>query len=270
MLQLTDIGANLADKSFDPDRDAVIAAALAAGVTRMVVTGSCVESNLAAQRMADAHPDVLWATAGLHPHHAAQYDASVEQNIERCLTSAQVRAVGECGLDYFRDIAPRAQQISAFESQLAIAAKTKMPVFLHQRDAIDDFAAIIRQHRNEWPRGVAHCFTDDREALRRLLDLDLYIGITGWICDERRGQHLLEIVKFVPSDRLMIETDAPYLLPRSLRPKPKTRRNEPKWLPEVLSTVATALGRPTQEVAEQTRTNADVFFARDEQPAQAA
>jgi len=263
MPQITDIGVNLADKSFDADRDAVVAAAVAAGVTRMVITGSCANSNLMARDLADKQPDIFWATAGLHPHHAEQYDSELEQNIEHCLTSPQVRAVGECGLDYFRDIAPRAQQIAAFEAQLAIAARAQMPVFLHQREAIDDFVAIVGEHRDRWPRGVAHCFTDDREALRRLLDLNLFIGITGWICDERRGQHLLDLVRYVPPDRLMIETDAPYLLPRSLRPKPKTRRNEPRWLPEVLKTIATALGRPPEEIADQTRKNAETFFARN-------
>ncbi len=261
MTFLTDIGVNLADSAFDADRTQVISAAQAAGVKRMVVTGSCQRSNRIAAELASDNPDTLWSTAGLHPHHAADWNAQLAHQIESLAGEAGVRAVGECGLDYFRDIAPRAKQRAAFESQLDIAKRTKMPVFLHQRDAIDDFAAIIRDWRDDVERGVAHCFTDDQAALRRLLDLDLHIGITGWICDERRGQHLLDIVKYVPADRLMIETDAPYLLPRSLRPRPRTRRNEPKWLPEVAKTVAAAREVSVEELTSTTTATANQFFA---------
>ena len=109
-------------------------------------------------------------------------------------------------------------------------------------------------------RAVANCFTGNETELRELLDLDLYIGITGWICDERRGTHLKDIIALIPDDRLMIETDAPYLLPRSLRPRPKTRRNEPAWLTEVLRVVAEARGRSPEEVAATTSKTAEVFF----------
>lgn len=263
MRTLTDIGVNLADSSFDQDREAVVARAQEAGVSRMVITGSCTRSNPIALALAAAKPELLWSTAGIHPHHAEQCSEAAIKQIEECISNTAVRAVGECGLDYFRDIAPRARQHEAFEAQLELAAQHALPVFLHQRDAIDDFVEIMKQHRDQISRGVAHCFTDDASALKRLLDLDLYIGITGWICDERRGRHLLEIVREIPENRLMIETDAPYLMPRTLRPRPKTRRNEPQWLPEIARVVAAARDCSPEALAETTTRNAMRFFARD-------
>ena len=152
-------------------------------------------------------------------------------------------AVGECGLDYFRDFSPRDLQRRAFGWQLELAAATGKPVFLHQRDAHDDFIAILREHRVS-ERGVAHCFTAGEKERDAYLELGLHIGITGWINDERRGLHLREVVKGIPADRLMIETDAPYLLPRDIRPAPKTRRNEPTYLPYVVRAIAAARGEP--------------------------
>jgi len=133
-------------------------------------------------------------------------------------------------------------------------------VFLHQRDAHDAFMAILREYRPGLRAGVAHCFTGTERELRDYLALDLSIGVTGWICDERRGQHLRELVRLIPPERLMIETDAPYLLPRDLNPKPRTRRNEPKYLPHILKTVAACRGEPAPSVAEATTRNALAFF----------
>jgi TatD DNase family protein len=171
-----------------------------------------------------------------------------------------VVAVGECGLDYFRNFSPREAQLEAFRRQLDIARDTGLPVFLHQRDAHDDFVEILESALPEISRAVAHCFTGEHESLREYLAMGLYIGITGWICDERRGQHLHDIVEVIPDDRLLIETDAPYLLPRTIRPKPKTRRNEPMYLPEVLKVVAEARGQSLEHVAQVTTENARRFF----------
>lgn len=259
--EIIDIGANLADQVFRDDLDEVLQRAREAGLTRIVVTGSDDASNRRARSLAEADPGFLWATAGVHPHHAAKFNEESAELIRSCASSKAVRAVGECGLDYFRDIAPRAQQIRAFETQLDIASDLAMPVFLHQRDSIDDFVHVIKNDRRIWPRAVAHCFTDELPALRKLLDLDLYIGITGWICDERRGQHLLDIVRYIPADRLMIETDAPYLMPRNIRPKPKSRRNEPALLGAVLGALADARKVSRNELAKTTSETANAFFA---------
>ena len=257
---LIDIGANLAHDSFDDDRDAVLQRAAQAGVTRMIVTGSSDRSNRDALALAEAHPGVLHATAGVHPHHASDYDADSGALIRQLAIDGKVVAIGECGLDYFRNFSPRDAQLSAFQSQLDIAAETGLPVFLHQRDAHDDFVEILEPMLPKLSRAVAHCFTGEHESLREYLAMDLYIGVTGWICDERRGAHLHDIVSVVPDDRLMIETDAPYLLPRTIQPKPKTRRNEPMHLVEVLRIVAEARDQSEEYVAEITTQNAQRFF----------
>jgi TatD DNase family protein len=263
METLIDIGANLAHDTFDADRDAVLQRAAAAGVSRIIVTGSSNESNEKAARLAQDHPGVLWSTAGVHPHHASDYTAQSDALIRRLAAEGRVVAIGECGLDYFRNFSPRDAQLAAFRSQLEIAAETGLPVFLHQRDAHDDFVEVLEPMLPRLSRAVAHCFTGEHESLREYLALGLYIGVTGWICDERRGTHLKEIVTVVPDDRIMIETDAPYLLPRTIRPKPQTRRNEPMHLPEVLRVVAEARGQTGQHVARITTGNAERFFGLD-------
>ena len=259
-MELIDIGANLAHDSFDADRDEVIRRARNAGVLRIILTGSSEQSNRDALALARAYPGRLFSTAGMHPHHANDYTDAMHESIRELLTANEVVAVGECGLDYFRDFSPRPAQREAFERQLSLAMQSGLPVFLHQRDAHDDFLSILEPRLGDVSRAVAHCFTGAEAELREYLQLGLYIGITGWICDERRGAHLMESVGLIPDDRLMIETDAPYLLPRSLVPKPKSRRNEPAYLPEVLRVVAKARGQSVAHVAAITTRNAESFF----------
>jgi TatD DNase family protein len=257
---LIDIGANLGHESFRDDLSAVLSRAERAGVHRLVVTGTSVGSTRAAIALHRDWPHRLSATAGLHPHHAADLDAQALDALRELAADPAVVAVGECGLDYFRNFSPREAQIAAFHRQLELAAVTGKPAFLHQRDAHADFLAIVSEHRASLSGGVAHCFTGNGRELEDYLALDLAIGITGWICDERRGQHLLPLVAAIPKGRLMIETDAPYLLPRTLRPPPKTRRNEPSWLPEVARVVAGARGESIEELARHTTEAAMRFF----------
>ena len=257
---LIDIGANLAHDSFDDDRDTMMQRATEAGVATMIVTGSSDDSNVRACELAEAHPGVLFSTAGVHPHHASDYSDESDALIRRLVQHDAVVAVGECGLDYFRNFSPREAQLDAFRRQLEIAKETGLPVFLHQRDAHDDFIEVLEPALPDLSRAVAHCFTGEGESLREYLAMGLYVGITGWICDERRGKHLQDIVHIIPDDRLLIETDAPYLLPRTIRPKPKTRRNEPMYLTEVLKTVAAARGQSEEHVASVTAENARRFF----------
>ncbi len=261
--ELIDIGANLAHDSFDEDRDDVLQRASDANVNTLVITGSSNDSNVAAMQLAGQHPGKLYSTAGVHPHHASDYDKKSDDIIRKCLADDRCVAVGECGLDYFRDLSPRAAQLDAFTAQLDIACDTGHPVFLHQRDAHDDFVEVLEGVLPKLSRAVAHCFTGEGESLREFLAMGLYIGITGWICDERRGEHLKDIVAIIPDDRLMIETDSPYLLPRTLRPRPKSRRNEPAYLPEVLKTLAAARDQSEDHVAAITTANARRFFAID-------
>jgi len=259
-LELVDIGINLAHDSFDHDRGDVIRRAADAGVTRMVVTSSSVASTRAAIDLVRSDPARFRCTAGIHPHHAADADAAQLAELAALAGEPEVVAIGECGLDYFRNFSPRAAQLDAFRAQLDLAVKMRRPVFLHQRDAHDDFVAVLRDYRPRLVGGVAHCFTAGAAEARAYLDLGLYIGITGWICDERRGLHLREVVRDIPSQRLLIETDAPYLLPRDLKPKPHGRRNEPMYLPHVLETLATARGETAAELAAITTRNALTLF----------
>jgi len=264
---LIDIGANLTHDSFADDLDDILARAADAGVRQMVVTGSSDQGNIDAAGLAGANPGVLVATAGVHPHHAADYNDKSGELIRSLSQRDEVVAVGECGLDYYRNFSPRDAQLAAFRSQLDIAADTGLPVFLHQRDAHDDFVKILQPALEDISRAVAHCFTGDGDSLREYVAMGLWIGITGWICDERRGTHLHEIVAEIPDDRLLIETDAPYLLPRTLLPKPKTRRNEPAHLVEVLRVIADMRGQSEEHVAAITTANAIEFFGLDSSPA---
>jgi len=258
---LIDTGANIAHDGFDDDREDMMRRAADAGVDKIIVTGSSDESNVQAANLAEQSPGILYSTAGVHPHHASDYTDDSDALIRSLLKKDCVVAVGECGLDYFRNISPREAQLDAFKRQLEIAKDSGLPVFLHQRDAHDDFVELLEPALPNLSRAVAHCFTGEGESLREYIAMGLYIGITGWICDERRGKHLHDIVSIIPDDKLLIETDAPYLLPRTIRPKPKSRRNEPMFLPEVVRVVAEARGQTEAHVATITTANAVRFFA---------
>jgi TatD DNase family protein len=259
-MDLIDIGCNLTHDSFDTDREAVIERAREAGVNRLIVTGASRDGSQLALELARSHPGVLYATAGVHPHRAADYDEATDRLLRELSGHELVVAAGEAGLDYFRDFSPRDAQRRAFEAQLQIGVDSGKPMFLHLRDAHDDFLAILRAHRDRLADAVVHCFTGTREELHAYLDLDCYIGITGWICDERRGTHMKDYLADIPAERLMIETDAPYLKPRNLRPRVKSHRNEPRWLPWILGTLAACRGDHPEQLAAETTRNAERFF----------
>lgn len=260
-IDLIDIGANLTHDSFDEDRDEVMRRAGDAGVNRIILTGSSVGDSEAAAGMAESMPAMFYATAGVHPHHASDYSDAVHQALRDLTSRDAVVAVGECGLDYFRNFSPQDRQRDAFRRQIELAVETGLPLFLHQRDAHDEFLAILAPAMTDLTGAVAHCFTGGADELAAYLDLGLYIGVTGWVCDERRGKALQEAVPRIPLDRLMIETDAPYLLPRTLDPKPDSRRNEPRHLREVLRVLAEAMGIAEEVVAKATTENAERFFS---------
>lgn len=215
----------------------------------MIVTGASLDGSRKAIELAQSRRRELFATAGVHPHHATELNAESLSELEELAHRPEVVAAGECGLDYFRDFSPRPVQRQAFHRQLELAAKVGKPVFLHQRDAHEDFLAILREHRKTLVGGVTHCFTGNAHELTAYLDLGFAIGITGWICDERRGAHLLPLMREIPADRLLLETDGPYLLPRDLSPKPASRRNEPAYLPHITEVVARARGESVTALA---------------------
>ena len=266
---LIDIGVNLAHGNFDADRGQVLARAHAAGVSQLIVTGATVASSSAALELTRSHPGRLYATAGVHPHHASDLSEGELPRLRALLAEPGVVAAGECGLDYHRNFSPAAAQRQAFALQLALAAESGQPLFLHQRDAHQDFIAALREYRGAL-HGVAHCFTGGEAELDAYLELGLHIGITGWICDERRGQHLHALVARIPTGRLLLETDAPYLLPRDLQPRPGSRRNEPAFLPHIAMTVARLRGESFADCCAHTSAAARTLFrlASPEQAAQ--
>jgi len=259
-IELIDIGINLTHDSYDSDREQVLRRALEAGVVQFVVTGASLEGSQAALDLSRAAPRILRSTAGCHPHHAVDLNDVAFEALSILAEDPLVVAIGETGLDYHRNFsAPREQRL-AFERQLELAIRLQKPLFLHERDAHQDFIAILRAHRKELPPAVLHCFTGNGEALETCLEFGLYIGITGWICDERRGLHLRDLVRRIPANRLMVETDGPYLLPRDLIPKPESRRNEPMYLRHIAEVIAEARGETLEELAAHTTAAARRFF----------
>ena len=258
-MQLVDIGANLTHPAFHGDLPDVLARAREAGVTAIVVTATSVAESTHALKTANADPLALYSTAGVHPHHARECDDSTIPALRVLAQQPRVVAIGECGLDFNRNYSPHPDQEKWFAAQVELACELGKPLFLHSRDAKDKFIEVIKRFRN-LPPAVAHCFTGDKSELHAYLDLGLYIGITGWICDERRGAQLVDLVREIPADRLMLETDSPYLTPRDLRPRPRARRNEPAHLPHILRAVARAIGKSAGRVAEETTRNAKAFF----------
>ena len=255
-MNLTDIGANLTHPSFHDDLDAVLSRASGTGISTIVVTGTTVLESEMARDIAERCG--LHATAGVHPHHARDCGPATIGELREIARHPRVVAIGECGLDFNRNYSPHPSQEQWFVAQLELGLELGLPLFLHSRDAHPRFAEILRHHRVK--DAVAHCFTGERDELSAYLDLGLYIGITGWICDERRGTHLLQLVRDIPADRLLLETDSPYLTPRDMRPQPKSRRNEPAFLAHVAKTVARAVGKPVEQLAEETSRNAQTLF----------
>ena len=258
--QHIDIGVNLTNKSLLQDLEQVLLRAANVGVTKLVVTGTTLEESQKAIELCAKHPQQLFCTAGVHPHHASDWTDNTSDQISLLATQSCVRAIGETGLDFNRNYSPSPAQVDVFRRQMEIAIKLQKPVFCHQRDAHDTFLSILKEYRNDLTQVVVHCFTDTRAALFDYLDLDCHIGITGWICDERRGTELQGIVKHIPANRLMIETDAPYLLPRDLVPKPKSRINEPCHLPHILQTVAKFQNKTSQNLSTECLKTSQLFF----------
>lgn len=256
---LVDIGANLTHESFGRDLEAVIQRAQAANVTTMIVTGTDLAHAEQAVALAKQHQG-LYATAGVHPHDASHWDTNLERAMAALHAMPEVVAVGECGLDFNRNFSTPREQELAFEAQLALAVESGLPLFLHERDADQRMREILHAWRDDISHAVVHCFTADRDTLFGYLDLDLHIGLTGWICDERRGHHLRPLVSDIPLERMMVETDCPYLLPRNLPAKIKGRRHEPALLPWIVREIAQWRGISETELGNATTRTAQRFF----------
>ncbi len=257
-----DIGVNLTGNSFSNDLDDVIQRALDVGVSQMIVTGTDIPHSQAALELNHRYPDTLFSTAGVHPHHASEFDNYTIPVLRDLCADESVVAVGECGLDYNRNYSKPGEQRSAFEAQLQLACELKLPVFLHQRDAHDDFVSMVGEYRKDLAGAVAHCFTGSVDEALEYVAMEMYIGITGWICDERRGSDLRRAVRDIPLEKIMLETDAPYLLPRDLGHEPvRKRRNEPCYLPHICDATANYMGVEHQRLAQLSLENSRRFFS---------
>jgi TatD DNase family protein len=257
---LIDIGCNLAHESFDKDRQEVISRASQAGISGLIITGTSVMASQLAQRLAAQYSGYCHSTAGVHPHDSSHWNDSSATEILKLSKNPEVVAIGETGLDYHRNFSSRKDQLRAFEAQLELGVITGLPLFLHQRDAHGDFLKLVRLYRNSLSAAVVHCFTGTHAELEDYLALDCHIGLTGWICDERRGLVQQTLIPHIPLDRLMLETDAPYLMPRNMIPKAKGRRNEPANLPWILKMVAQCREEDADMLAKACTENTLNFF----------
>ena len=249
-----DIGLNLFTKSF-PNPEKIIADAKAAGI-QCILTGSEAEENERVHAFVQTHD--VYGTAGIHPHSA---DEATEADVERIrdivTANPRIVAVGETGLDYDRMYSTKENQMKYFKALISLAEEVEKPLFLHERDAAEDFISCFTGHEAICPKSVVHCYTGNKETLRQLLDMGFYIGITGWICDERRGDDLREAVSILPLDRVMIETDAPYLTPRGFH---LPRTNVPQNITYVAETLAKYMGVSTGELVSHAAENTRQFF----------
>lgn len=258
---MIDIGVNLTNARFDKDRGNVIERAKLAKVTDLLVTGTSVAESQKAVDLCQRYGDILSCTVGVHPHDADNVSNHYLTELTSLALQPCVKAIGECGLDFNRNFSTPANQERVFQEQIELAQQLQLPLFLHQRDAFETWFNILKPFITEIPAMVSHCFTGSVAELKYCVDAGMYIGITGWLCDERRGGVLREAVKHLPLDRLMIETDAPYLTPRTIRPRPKSSRNEPAYLPYVVSELAKITGHAEEDIIFHSRRNSQRVFS---------
>lgn len=257
---LIDIAVNFGASALVSKIPTIVDQALLNDVKAMIALGCNLESSQHALSVAKSFPNVVYATAGIHPHDAKTFDDQTLSSLTELARQPEVVALGECGLDFNRDFSPRDKQIEVFEAQLQLACDLKMPVVMHQRDAHDSFVEVLSKYRSDLKQVVVHCFTGSQQELENYIELDCHIGITGWICDERRGLHLLDSVKLIPDNRLMLETDSPYLIPRNMKPKPKSRNNQPANLFHIANTIAIARNQTNDLLRSNCFKNTMKFF----------
>lgn len=257
---MIDIGVNIQHDFFLNDLENTLREAQAAGVSQIVCIASDLEESTFLQKLHEEQPTLLF-TAGCHPHQAKSWQSNSSNELNTLIEKHRPIAIGETGLDFNRNYSTPDEQRAAFEAQIEIALEHDLPLYLHERDAHSEMINMLRSIAGDKVKGVIHCFTGTREELDNYVALGLYIGVTGWVCDERRGQSLQEAVPHIPLDKLLLETDAPYLLPRNIRPRPK--KNHPKYLPWVAEEVARLKQVPVASLIKQTRLNTEACFNLD-------
>lgn len=265
MNKFIDIGINLTNKQFHNDIDIIIQNALDADVSQMILTGTSIKNSEASSKIAKQYPGTLYATAGIHPHDAKSFDGQSISKLKSLLKEKHVISVGECGLDFDRDFSPRSIQEQCYKAQLELAIEVKKPLFLHERAAFERFMALTNEYLPQLPKAVVHCFTGSLTEAKSYLDKGFYLGFTGAVSDSNRFSHLKEVLQYIPLDRMLIETDAPFMLPKNVPKQALTkyheRRNEPAFLPFVAGTIAQFKGISLSKVAEESTKNAKDFFS---------
>jgi TatD DNase family protein len=261
MNNLFDIACNFSSDRFEKDLNEVIKRAKDNNVTKFLLVSASLKDSEKVNKIYQDNKDSCFLTIGAHPHHANEFNSSSPSEMKRLIDEYKPHSVGETGLDFFRNISSYEEQLFAFEEQIRIAIETNLPLFLHQRDAHDDFVKIISKYKNDISKAVVHCFTGTQKELDDYLEMEFSIGLTGWICDERRNIDLRKSLKNIPLDKLMIETDCPYLIPRNLNNKPKNNRNEPAYLPHIANEIALLINLDKDKLIDITYKNSINFFS---------
>ena len=248
-----DIGANLTSSHFSDDLDSVLDESLEAGVKKVCITSSNLEDVRNAKKITEKYEN-LYYSVGFHPHNAKDFKVEFLKDMSIYLEDPKAICLGEMGLDFNRNFSSKKEQILCFESQLSLANSISKPLFLHQRDAHEEFLSVLDNHKFN-QKLIVHCFTGNLSELEDYLKRDFYIGITGWVCDLKRGKELRKCIDQIPEDKLLIETDSPYLSPRK-----KIRRNEPKFLIDVAEEVASLRQETKESIIKSSYENSLNFF----------
>ena len=260
MHEIADIACNFTSERFDKDLDEVINRAITNKITKFGLICSQMSDLNKLLKIYEQYSKNMFYTIGVHPHHANEINDDYLKKLKNVITTNNPHAIGETGLDFFRNLSTYEQQIYVFEEQIKIAIDTNKPLFLHQRDSHDDFIKILRKYSSDISKAVVHCFTGTQEQLDDYLELDFYIGVTGWICDEKRNVELRKTIKNIPLEKLMIETDCPYLIPKNLVEKPKNNRNEPSNLNHIINEIAELMKIDIDILRKQTFINTINYF----------
>lgn len=250
-----DIGLNLFCRQFgDPEK--IVADAAKEGVS-CILTGTDMKENKRIDEFCRTH--AVFGTAGIHPHNADSAKKEDFDMIEKIISqNHSIVAVGECGLDFDRMFSTRENQIRCFDKHIILAEKLKKPLFLHERDASQEFVKRFKNHKDICARSVVHCFTGDIHTLDKYLSMGFSIGITGWICDDRRAKDLREAVRIIPLERILIETDAPYLTPKNI--KGLDRINVPQNIKYVVCELAKHMNVAEDELIINAKRNTERIF----------
>ena len=260
MHEIVDIACNFTSDRFDNDLDEIIDRAIVNNITKFGLICSQLSDLDKLLEIYHRYSKNMFFTIGVHPHHANEINKEYLYKLKEVINKNNPHAIGETGLDFYRNLSTYEEQIFAFEEQIKIAIDTNKPLFLHQRDSHDDFIKILRKYSSDINKSVVHCFTGTQQQLDDYLELDCYIGVTGWICDKKRNVELRKTVRNIPLSRLMIETDCPYLIPKNLPEKPKNNRNEPINLNHIVSEIAMLMGIDEETLRKDTFKNTINFF----------